>query len=235
MVSVVPGDQRPLIEVSLPAAVEEVWAHLRDPALIRRWFGWEYDGLAHEIDVIFLQEAAVDDPSHSLQWDDGMQRGDRIELEPDGDGTILRLTRPALAAEEGWDAIGEGWISFVQQLRFAIGFHRGVDRRTLYLSGPAPSDDAFPIAATLGLDAAGERYEALAGPGEQLSGAVFFRTEHQLGLTVDQLGPGLLLLAEAPAAARPPHGAASLTLTGYGGAQPDEAAWRAWWSEHVGG
>lgn len=44
----------PLIEVELPAPGEEVWAHLRDPGLIRRWFGWEYEGLEGEIEFIFL-------------------------------------------------------------------------------------------------------------------------------------------------------------------------------------
>ena len=44
----------PLIEVELPAPVEEVWAHLRDPGFIRRWFGWEYEGLEGEIEFIFL-------------------------------------------------------------------------------------------------------------------------------------------------------------------------------------
>ena len=44
----------PLIEVELPAPVEEVWAHLRDPGFIRRWFGWEYEGLEGEIEFIVL-------------------------------------------------------------------------------------------------------------------------------------------------------------------------------------
>jgi hypothetical protein len=39
-----------LIEVALPVPVDEVWAHLREPALIRRWFGWDYDGLEREIE-----------------------------------------------------------------------------------------------------------------------------------------------------------------------------------------
>lgn len=207
-----------LIELTLPVEIDEAWAHLREPALIRRWFGWDYEGLDHEIEVIFLQEAAVDDVSHTLRWDDGMQEGDRIELAGGGVETILRVVRASGA--EGYDDISEGWISFAQQLRFALERHRGEDRRTLRLSrsegaGPRPGlTDA----------AAGARYKTVAaGP---ISGEVLFRMEHQLGLTVDQLGDGLLLLTEKPGG-----GSASLTLTTYGAAQPDEAAWRAWWEE----
>ena len=50
---------RPMViaELTLPAQPDQVWRHLREPALISRWFGWDYEGLGHEIDVIFLQEA----------------------------------------------------------------------------------------------------------------------------------------------------------------------------------
>ena len=190
-----------LIEVTLPAPVEDVWAHLRDPALIRRWFGWEYEGLAHEIGVIFLQEAAVDEPSWTVRWDDGMQDGDRIQLAGDGERTTLRVVRGA--PEAGYDPIAEGWISFVQQLRFALERHPGEDRRTLRLGPTSP--------ARLPPETAGE---------------VYFRTEHQLGLVVDD---GLLVAWEKPADAEPPDGAASMVLSSYGDARPDEAAWRAWW------
>ena len=145
----------PLIELTLAAPLEEAWPHLREPALIRRWFGWEYDGLAQEIDVIFLQEAAVDEPSHTLSWGDGVQEGDRIELRADGDRTVLGLIH---SPQDGFDPIAEGWISFVQQLRFALERHPGEERRTLRLSGPA---------------------------GEPPAGEEYFRTEHQAGLVVD--------------------------------------------------
>ena len=83
----------PLIELTLPAEIGDAWPYLRDPALIRRWFGWDYDGLEHEIDVIFLQEATVDDADHVLQWGDGIQDGDRIELADGGVQTIVRVFR----------------------------------------------------------------------------------------------------------------------------------------------
>src|SRR5688572_31451655 len=105
-------------ELTLPAQPDEVWRHLREPALISRWFGWEYEGLGHEIDVIFLQEARVDDRRHVLEWGDGVQEGDRIELEDLGVETRLRISRAT--PTDGYDEITEGWITFAQQLRFAL-------------------------------------------------------------------------------------------------------------------
>ena len=152
----------PLIEVELPAPIDTAWAHLREPALIRRWFGWEYEGLAHEIEVIFRQEAAVDDRTHTLEWGDGIQEGDRFALEDLGERTLLRVTRQAA---EGYDEIAEGWITFAQQLRFALA-HPDGERHTLRLTGDGP---------------------ALRLP----EGEPFFRTEHQEGVVTD----GALVIA----------------------------------------
>ncbi len=63
--------------------------------------------------------------------------------------------------------------------------------------------------------------------GEQLTGEVWFRSQHQLGLTVDAWGPGLLVLAEAPKSERRN---ASATLTMYDDTDRD-ARWRDAWTE----
>ena len=39
-------------EMVLPRPVDAVWLAFRDPALIRRWYGWEFDGLDEEIRTI---------------------------------------------------------------------------------------------------------------------------------------------------------------------------------------
>lgn len=139
----------PLIEVELPAPVEEVWAHLRDPGFIRRWFGWEYEGLEGEIEFIFLgpppealagmPEGAgfdVDDGAHTITWAYGGVDRDRFELRAEGDACVLRVTRTI--SPDSWDGVhddvGEGWISFVQQLRFPLSRHRGEERRTVFTS-----------------------------------------------------------------------------------------------------
>ena len=121
-----------IAELTLPAEPDAVWRHLREPALISRWFGWDYEGLGHEIDVIFLQEARVDDRAHVLDWGDGIQEGDRFELEDLGVETRLRVVRGAPA--EGYDDITEGWITFAHQLRFALEHGGRAERRTLHLT-----------------------------------------------------------------------------------------------------
>ena len=190
-------------ELTLPAQPDHVWRHLREPALISRWFGWDYEGLGHEIDVIFLQEARVDDRAHVLEWGDGIHEADRIELEDLGVETRLRITRGA--PPEGYDDLGEGWITFAHQLRFAIERGGRAERRTLHLTAPAAAPGAAALAA-------------------ELPAAPWYRAEHQTGVVTRD---GLLAVWE-----KPPAGSAAMTLTSFGGT-PDEDAWRAWWAEHV--
>jgi uncharacterized protein YndB with AHSA1/START domain len=192
-----------IAELTLPAPPDHVWRHLREPALISRWFGWDYEGLGHEIDVIFLQEVSVDDRSHVLDFGGGVEGGDRFELEDLGVETVLRVTRGA--PEDGYDDIAEGWITFAHQLRFALERGGRAERRTLHLAAAA----ATPGAAALAAD---------------LPGAPWYRTEHQTGIVTKD---GLLVVWE-----KPPAGSAAMTLSSFGGAI-DEAPWRAWWAEHV--
>ena len=192
-----------IAELTLAAQPDEVWRHLREPALISRWFGWNYEGLGHEIDVIFLQEARVDDRGHVLEWGDGIEQGDRIALEDLGVETRLRITRGAPAG--GYDDIAEGWITFAHQLRFAIERGGREPRRTLHLTAGAAVQGAAALAA-------------------DLPGAPWYRTEHQAGIVTKD---GLLVVWE-----KPPAGTAAMTLSRFGGA-PDEATWSAWWQEHV--
>lgn len=241
----------PLIEVTIAAPVTDVWAHLRDPALIARWFGWEYDGLTDEIELIFAQASTATeptdpaDPVHVLEWIHGPEQGDRIELRPSGDQTVLRLTRWAPVGDDGWegiyDDIAEGWISFVEQLRVALAGHAGAERRTVFCASPVGPAAADGAAAALGVASivgdVGTRFAASIGPEPMWSGTVAFRHQHQVGLAVDDLGPGLLVLVTKPADADPPRGSAMVTLTAYG-ARPDEIAeldarWQAWWSVHI--
>jgi uncharacterized protein YndB with AHSA1/START domain len=192
-----------IAELTLPAQPDHVWRHLREPALISRWFGWDYEGLGHEIDVIFLQEVSVDDRTHVLDFGGGVEGGDRFELEDLGVETVLRITRGAPA--EGYDDITEGWITFAHQLRFALERGGRAERRTLHLA----ATDAVPGAAALAAE---------------LPGAPWYRTEHQTGIVTKD---GLLAVWEKPSA-----GSAAMTLSSFGDAI-DEAPWRAWWAEHV--
>ena len=192
-----------IAELTLPAQPDHVWRHLREPALISRWFGWDYEGLGHEIDVIFLQEVSVDDRTHVLDFGGGVEGGDRFELEDLGVETVLRITRGA--PDEGYDDIAEGWIMFAHQLRFALERGGRADRHTLHLA----TAGATPGAAALAAD---------------LPGAPWYRTQHQTGIVTKD---GLLVVWE-----KPPDGSAAMTLSSVTGAI-DEAPWRAWWAEHV--
>ena len=225
------SDER-AIEVVVAAPADTAWRALRDPAEIRRWFGWEYDGLDAEIEGIFLDQAEASEQDRAIRW----SHGDRFELEPRGPETVVRVTR---AAQNGWDEIYEGWLTFAQQLGFALSRHPGEDRRTLYLSGEPPADGSSPPLAVLDLRESastpvGHRYEGRTAFGEEVAGEVWFRSEHQTGLTVDGYGDGLLVLAEQPAAARPPAGGHTALITTYG---LDDAAlralrdrWTGWWT-----
>jgi len=190
-------------ELTLPAQHDHVWRHLREPALISRWFGWDYEGLGHEIDVIFLQEPSVDDRGHVLEWGDGIQESDRIELEDQGVEAVLRVTRGAPA--DGYDDLAEGWITFAHQLRFALERGGRAERRTLHLAAAEAAPGASALAA-------------------ELPGAPWYQTELQAGIVTKD---GLLALWE-----KPPARSAAMTLTSFGDAI-DEAPWRAWWAEHV--
>jgi uncharacterized protein YndB with AHSA1/START domain len=175
------------VEMTIAAPFATVWKALRDPAEIRRWHGWEYDadgGLDAEIDVIYRQGVTADQAAGTITIADGS----RFELEDRGAETVVRVTMPTPAAswDEHYDDIREGWTSFVGQLRFALEQHPGEERRTLHLSG----------AGALGIDAGapGDPYAGTTAWGEPLAGRVLFRTAHQVGLTADAYGPGLIIV-----------------------------------------
>ena len=225
------------IELTLPAPFDVVWRWFRDPALIRRWFGWDYDsdegGLDAEIRMIFVDHTVVDEADRSLHMG-----GHRFAFEARGEATVVRVTRAAPASGPEWtdafyDDVDEGWISFLHQLRFTLAHHPDDERRTLYLSGEAidPADASLTTQVD-GQLAVGARYRSSVGP-ENLSGEVWFRSAHQLGLTVDAWGPGLAILAESPtAAADHPSAQAILTTYGLDAAAHDALAqpWTAWWA-----
>ena len=231
-----------IIEVTLPAPVDTVWQALRDPDELRRWFGWQHDGLDDEIRFIFDETVDASRDHGTLAWDNG----DRFTLEADGAQTVLRVTRAAPAGGATWDdvydEVTEGWITFVQQLRFALARHPGQERRTLFLGGRAGREGETALHAMLALPRStstpGERYETTAVTGETLSGEVWHRSAHQTGVTVDQYGDGLLVVADYDARSRPPHAGADIVITTYGldavAVAEVERGWRAWWQDSYG-
>jgi hypothetical protein len=120
-----------IVEVVIAAPVETVWRALRDPAEIRNWFGWDYEGLEEEIRFIFLEASKADDDARVL---DGGSEG-VIALEDRGGETVVRMTRaaPAGSWEGVYDEVNEGWLTFFQQLRFYLERHPGRERRTVQI------------------------------------------------------------------------------------------------------
>jgi hypothetical protein len=202
------------VEVAIDAPREAVWRALTDEREMRRWFGWDYDGLEAEIRVIFTDYAKV--------------VGDRILIEPDqtiaveGDEAraVVRIWSASADDDTGWDEVYDevvqGWRVFLQQLRHSLEVRPGTDRRrTLHATGQVVPAEAF---AALAEAAPGRPWDA---------------TRFQRSVAVDRWGGGLVgLLASTPAAGTEPA-TGQLTVTTYG---LDEASfaevlaeWTAWW------
>lgn len=228
-----PMEDHVLVEVTVPAPADAVWAALRDPKQIANWFGWDTDALKDEIDFIFVTHAEADEARRTVTF---VGVNDRYEVEARGETSLVRVVRSAPAGEwaDVFDGMIEGWISFTQQLAFAFARHPGQTRRTIFFSGPPRADQLGR--SLLGLDAApapGEPYRMPLGP-DDASGQVWFTARHQIGVTVDAWGDGLLVVAESPPKAdKRPRGATMLTLTTYGlsdAAFADlQGRWKTWW------
>lgn len=209
-------DRAVAVELTIAAPFATVWQALRDPAEIRRWHGWDYDELDGEIEIIYVNDVVADEAAGTIAIGDGS----RFELEDRGAETVVRVTMPAPADGASWDDfysdIREGWVTFVEQLRFMLEQHAGEERRTLQLDGP-------PAVAVD--DAPGSAYAATTPWGEPLAGTVRFRTGNQVVLAVDGYGPGLVALHAKPG------GGGMAVVTAYGLDDQAFAALEQRWSD----
>jgi uncharacterized protein YndB with AHSA1/START domain len=196
-------------EVSIKADADVVWRALRDPAEIRNWFGWQYDGLTDEIVEIFIdgpEESAAD---RRLRW----EHGDEFVVESDGDFTTVKAIRHGEFDPADWAEIDDGWISFLQQLRVALEFHLGEERRTIHLK----SDKADALALLLS-SSPGTVVDLKPATGVEVSGELQFCDGRQACVRVDAYGNGLVVLS-------PAH----VIVTTYGLSDDDFAAVEADW------
>jgi hypothetical protein len=230
-----PREDHVLVEVTVPAPADAVWAALRDPRKISQWFGWDADGLKDEIDFIFVTHASADEARRVVTFE-GVN--DRYEVKARGDSCLVRVVRSAPAGDwsDVFDGMIEGWISFTWQLAFAFARHRGEVRRTLFFSGP-PREDRLAL-SLLGLDAApapGAPWSLPLGPEARGSGEVWFIARHQTGVSVDAWGDGLLVVVDQPPTEKHPRGTTMLILTTYGLSDAAfaalEARWQTWWDQ----
>lgn len=222
-----PSQRKLLLEVMLEAPADEAWRALKDPSLIREWFGYygadysswgmeELQTLDDEIKAIFEKGAVYDEERLRISW----EGGDEFVLTPQGDGSQLEvfMVRPAPQSEMDWkkvyDPICEGWISFVQQLRFFLNRHRNDERSTIFLTGLS-APDVYANLELLDLAAVdeGSSYRLRTGIGDFLSGEVWYKTHYQIGLTVDGFRDGLLIVAATPPTEDLPDGGAELIIT----------------------
>ena len=228
-----PMEDHVLVEVTVPAPADVVWAALRDPQQIKQWFGWDADTLKDEIDFIFVTHAEADEAARTVTF---VGVPDRYEVEARGETSLVRVVRSAPAGTDWsdvFDGMIEGWISFTWQLAFALARHGLQPRRTIFFSGPPRADRLGR--SLLGLDAAPAAGEPWAGPiGPDVSaGEVWFTARHQMGVTVEAWGDGLLVVVDQPPTGEKPRGSTMLTLTTYGLSDAAftelQARWQAWW------
>jgi hypothetical protein len=224
-------DSAQRIEVTVAAMVDTVWHALRDKETIRNWHGWDYDGLDDEIDLIYFTEVEQDAEARTLT----VQGGDLIRLVETGGATRVTLTRAPRGSSPEWDAyygeITEGWITFLHQLKFAVERQPGATRHTLYFAGS--NESGRDIVAELELPDAPTMDTALVG--EHVKGEVWFRSAHQLGVTVDAWGDGLLVVSGTGPTEDKPEGAAMAILSTYGldiaRLAEIRERWTPWWTE----
>ncbi|MFI5492865.1 activator of HSP90 ATPase [Actinoplanes sp. NPDC051859] len=131
------------MEISVKVGRDRVWEAVTQPSVLRRWFGWDYDGLDAEIKHIFVDEAAFRAPER-MGWADGSY----LEVTGDDDNAAIRAVRegkPA-AASDRYCAIEEGWRSFLIQLRYLLEEQPQGARRTIYLTGTATGRQTLKMA-----------------------------------------------------------------------------------------
>jgi hypothetical protein len=222
----------PPVVVTVAAPERTVWHALRDRQQIRQWHGWDYNDLDAEIETIYFDHATED--RHVLEVDGG----DQFSLQPNPDGTAITLTRAPRTGDPEGDAyyrqVTEGWITFLQQLKFALERQPLATRRTHFYA--AEADDFDRVLDELGLSAVRMQHPGTAYRttilGEDAGGEIWFSSDNQLGVTVDPWGnAGLLIIANTPAASGVD---AMAILSSYGLDEPSfrklGERWTEWWS-----
>lgn len=118
----------------MPAPPATVWQHLRQPELLRRWFGWhgpefedEIAGLSGGFSTVEREGSAVVIGDH------------RMVLQEADPGAELCISRVGAPDEHGTE-IDEGWVTFLEQLRYVIAMQPAGVRHTFMVPG-APSTD----------------------------------------------------------------------------------------------
>jgi uncharacterized protein YndB with AHSA1/START domain len=118
----------------MPAPPATVWRYLREPELLRRWFGWHGPEFEDEIAGLSGGFSAVEREGRAVVIGDH-----RMELKETDAATELCVSRVGESDEHGIE-IDEGWVTFLEQLRYAIAVQPAGARHTFMVPG-APSTD----------------------------------------------------------------------------------------------
>ncbi|MEV4639266.1 activator of HSP90 ATPase [Actinoplanes sp. NPDC049548] len=131
------------VEVTVAVGRDLAWGAVTQPDVLRQWFGWDYDGLDAEIRHIFVDEATFRGPER-MAWADGSY----LEVSGNDTQARIRVVRegPPSGDPDRYDAIEEGWRSFLLQLRYLLEEQPEGARRTLYLTGTTTGREALALA-----------------------------------------------------------------------------------------
>jgi hypothetical protein len=242
---------REVVSVDIPLALGKVWPSLREPALVRRWYGWDNPGLDAEIQKMFVdgavesQDVIGDETIHTLI----LPQHDRLILrsaahEPHRTHlTVTRRSHQGLALYDGVrDEVDEGWIAFAHQMQFALGVHPDQDRRTLSIFGLPSGDRGDRLLDRAGLGGVrgvpvGGHVHGRRPDGTLLGGTLSYVTPLQVGLRLHGISEMFLVVMETPAAHTPPHGTIDAILSTYGLDDDtfDEVRdrWTQWWERAI--
>jgi uncharacterized protein YndB with AHSA1/START domain len=229
------------LSVVINADAPQVWTMLREPSKVAQWHGWQAEDLDAEIKQIYFSGDEEESPDHTSFTVHG---GDVFELHPEPNGTRVSITRAALDHNSEWAAwdedITQGWLTFLQQLRFALERHPHGRRHTLFLQVPGGPGSAIEKLGLSDVPAPGGDYQLRLATGEEISGKVWYRSNHQVGLTVHgyaERGDGLLIVADQPKIedVRPDGGSLAIVSTydlGAGRLEEIRTSWDSWRAEN---
>ncbi|MFC6451791.1 hypothetical protein [Cellulomonas gelida] len=240
-------DRREIVSLEIPVGLASVWEHLREPTLVRRWYGWDRPGIDDETHAFTdipteRREVDHDATTHTLTW----PNHDVLAVTAAAHQphlTRLRITRRSHEAlpvrfDGNMDEVDEDWIANAHQLQFALAKQLGRDRRTLSvvdLDAGTRRDRLLDRVGMHGVHGVpvGGHLEARRPDGSMLGGKVIYKSDHQFGIDLHAVTDALLVVREAPIGSHPPHGTVTAVLSVYGvdSATFDDVAarWSMWW------
>jgi hypothetical protein len=248
-------DRREVVTIDVPVSLTTLWSHLRDPALIRRWYRSDRPSLDDEIEATFVRQphefidADAKRVEHRLVW----PHGDVLTIAAENHSPHHCAVSFTRASYQGlhtntydglWDVIDELWVASLHQLAFAVTVHRDEERRTLAVEGLDAGERGNRLLDRAGLNGVrgvpvGAHVEGVRPDGIRLGGTVMYKTPHQFGIDLHGIGEHMIVVYELPVGERPPNGEVGAVLSTWGLDDAQfaqvKANWEAWWHLAVAG